>query len=646
MSNNRQNEYLREWRRRNRLLNNALESESRESSSSEVEIDEHVESSGDLGFDVSMEADSNSDPESSDTVSSSDEDPPGNNDGMVDENEEEPGLVTKLAKWILKYQISRTASNELLAILRQSGHDDLPKCTRTILKTPRTVLCEQKCGGEYVYLGISNGISRSLAIFPQYRFNNDTISLIVNVDGVPLYKSSGIQVWPILCMFDKMTPFIVAVFVGNKKPSNLEEFLQDFLHEYEILLESGFQHGGQLLNVNILAFVCDAPARQFLKGIKAHNGYHGCERCIIEGSYEYHRMLFHDIDCELRDDDSFKNNLYMGTHQVQRTVLPNVGIKCVTQFPLDYMHLVCLGVMKRMMLSWKEGPRKQKLSPAQLTQISNKLEDFKGKMPADFVRQPRGLDELKRWKATEYRQFLLYTGCLVLKDVLSPDAFKHFLSFSLAMRIFLDSDDNIRNQFLDYARDLLQYFVSACDGIYGRTFTVYNVHSLVHIWEDSRNFNTPLDNISSFPFENYLQVIKKFVRKSQHPSSQIVKRVGELENHAMSGTSQKHLVTKASKRDRDSWFLLQSGDFAHIMEINANDDYECDVIAKRHFQRLFSEPCDSKMFNMIYVRNLHTISRRKQVRRNEFFRKALCLPYKEGFAIISLLHKVVNADDN
>jgi len=55
--------------------------------------------------------------------------------------------------------------------------------------------------------------------------------LIVNVDGVPLYKSSSVQAWPILCMFDKVSPFIVAVFVGNSKPSNLD-FLHDFLAEF------------------------------------------------------------------------------------------------------------------------------------------------------------------------------------------------------------------------------------------------------------------------------------------------------------------------------------------------------------------------------------------------------------------------------
>lgn len=97
--------------------------------------------------------------------------------------------------------------------------------------------------------------------------------------------------------------------------------------------------------------------------------------------------------------------------------------------------------------------------------------------------------------------------------------------------------------------------MSSCAGIYGPTFTVYNVHSLIHLCEDSRNFDLSLDDISSFPFENYLQVIKKFVRKPESPLSQIVKRIGELENLAMSGTSQKKFSTKVSRNYKDSWFF-------------------------------------------------------------------------------------------
>ena len=60
---------------------------------------------------------------------------------------------------------------------------------------------------------------------------------------------------------------------------------------------------------------------------------------------------------------------------------------------------------------------------------------------------------------------------------------------------------------------------------------IYNVHSLVHICEDSLFYECSLDAISTFPFENHLQMFTKFILKPQNPLSQIVKRIEELDKH-------------------------------------------------------------------------------------------------------------------
>ena len=64
------------------------------------------------------------------------------------------------------------------------------------------------------------------------------------------------------------------------------------------------------------------------------------------------------------------------------------------------MHLVCLGVVKRML---KQGPRICKLSNAMVQDISNILISLSGKMPSEFSRQPKSLTEIERWKATEFK---------------------------------------------------------------------------------------------------------------------------------------------------------------------------------------------------------------------------------------------------
>ena len=108
-------------------------------------------------------------------------------------------------------------------------------------------------------------------------------------------------------------------------------------------------------------------------------------------------------------------------HQVSKSPLTDFNLLCVSAFVLDYMHLVCLRVVRRLLLFWKEGSNICRLSHVQIKYISERLNDLAGKIPSDFVRQPKLLLEFKRWKATEFRLFLMYTGPYVLKNVLKQD---------------------------------------------------------------------------------------------------------------------------------------------------------------------------------------------------------------------------------
>ena len=204
-----------------------------------------------------------------------------------------------------------------------------------------------------------------------------------------------------------------------------------------MLKERGIAVNGVVFNIRLLFFTCDATARQFLKCVKGHSGFYSCERCEIKGESTDGRLVMAAIDCPSRTDQLFNQYNYHPLHQLSRCTLPDYGILCISEFVLDYMHLVCLGVTRRILTFMKEGPRLCKLSQQQLFLLSNNLENIKGKIPSDFARQPRRLDELKRWKATEFHQFLLYTGLVFFKDVLSQKSFEHFLSLSVSIRIMI-----------------------------------------------------------------------------------------------------------------------------------------------------------------------------------------------------------------
>lgn len=156
---------------------------------------------------------------------------------------------------------------------------------------------------------------------------------------------------------------------------------------------------------------------------------------------------------------------------------------------------MCLGVVRRMFHYMQGGPNRCRLSFQQRSEILDKLKALNGALPSKFAQQPRTLLELDRWKATELRQFLLYTGPVVLRRVVSHAVYSHFLSLMVAMSVLLNSDDAEREEHLDYVRELLVYYVRKCKDIYGKTFTVCNVHSLIHLPYDVEHFRCSLNGI-------------------------------------------------------------------------------------------------------------------------------------------------------
>lgn len=89
--------------------------------------------------------------------------------------------------------------------------------------------------------------------------------------------------------------------------------------------------------------MCDAPAQAFLKNIKCHNGYSGCDKCIQVGEWQG-KMVFPKVHAKLRTDED-SNSMVHKDHHLNQTLSSLVSVvKMVTMFPSDYMHSCCLGV--------------------------------------------------------------------------------------------------------------------------------------------------------------------------------------------------------------------------------------------------------------------------------------------------------------
>ena len=220
--------------------------------------------------------------------------------------------------------------------------------------------------------------------------------------------------------------------------------------------------------------------------------------------------------------------------------------------------------------------------------------------------------------------------------MLTTTAYKHFVIVFVACTILCDSNDKRRNHYLQYARDLLKLYVDKSRHIYGSTFVVYNVHSLVHVADDATKFNCSLNDLSAFPFENYLQTLKYYVRNSKNPTAQVVKRIEEIEWH----NNEENLTSGyryISTKPKDNCFILKSEDYVFIKEKRPDGYYLCDIVKQRHTESFFKDPCDSKIINVAFVKNPYR-SKRKLLQVNELSRKVVCLSYQNGHVLIPLLH--------
>ena len=409
--------------------------------------------------------------------------------------------------------------------------------------------------------------------------------------------------------------------------------------DWNEIKQTGIVYNEKQFDLEIKCFSCDAPARSFLKNIISHTGYNSCERCCIHGTYEGRVVFNEDTEFPARQNDIFRQCGYDDHQRGCESPLVNAGVDCVTSFVLDYMHLVCLGVVRRMLNYIKKGPG-AKISANQVGEISNLLVSFSGCMPSEFARQPRSLQELDRWKATEFRQFLLYTGPVALRGIVSKELYEHFISLSISMSIMLQLDDHLRMHHLPYAGDLIRHFVYNCKHIYGNTFTVYNVHNLLHLYDDCVNHNCSLNDFSCFPFENFLQRLKKSVRNSSHPTAQVCKRQFEYQR-CFGKLPKKALFTKVSTNRKDNCFLLTDSSIAFVKVKHNDGTFGCDVVHPNYLDNLYATPVASTRFDVSLLRNRN---RDKHVRRNfkmdDFYKKCVCLPERRGLAIFPLLHEV------
>ena len=102
---------------------------------------------------------------------------------------------------------------------------------------------------------------------------NNKLTLVLTIEGLPLFKSSKTTVWPVLGIICNFTPpkqFPITLTVGTTKPSNLE-FLNEAINDLNNLIINGININDEHFNIRILniIYICDAPAKAFVKCVNS-----------------------------------------------------------------------------------------------------------------------------------------------------------------------------------------------------------------------------------------------------------------------------------------------------------------------------------------------------------------------------------------
>lgn len=460
------------------------------------------------------------------------------NDFRNDDDEESYGftvgetIANCLVIWAVKFGISHTALSALLLMLRRFGHLELPKSARTLLRTPRKAVSPRPCGSDqFFYRAIEYYMDQYDGTFLR---RNDTVIVDFFIDGVSVSDSSKVKLWPIMGSFvnePTIEPFVCGLYAEDSDPEDPDDYMREFVEEVKHLTENGITvtKDRVLKNFRFRCFVGDAPALSLARGTLGHASYYGCPKydqvCCNDG----HRMYYQFYVGELRTDESFRERTDIFHHkpefQNKHLLLEDV-IGMVSQSLIEAMHGLDLGVTKRVVKAiFNNETPSSKISKAELAALYARFKSFSDYVPSDFARKPRSLYGLSSFKATEFRQIMLYTLPVLLKNTIDPEQYNHILKLHVAVRLLSDPRNYKENA--GASQKLIEEFVHEYDARIGQKNFTFYTHLLLHIPTCVDEYGD-LYSWSAYKFENYNRIMARILRRKHGHIQQFFNRVEEL----------------------------------------------------------------------------------------------------------------------
>lgn len=465
------------------------------------------------------------------------------------------------------------------------------------------------------------------------------ISLTWNTDGVPIFKSSKFSVWPFYCIINELSfmertkrenMIFAGLWYGDSKPS-MVTFLRPLGDTLSKLADDGILvQPAELTSepfvckVLTIAGTCDLPAKALVLNSVQYNGKFGCHKCEQPGETvktgergHVHAFPYQHRDPKgpLRTNEKFALDMKISNE----TKTPVKGVKgpcwlsklkcynLIKGTAIDYMHSVLLGVMRLLMVLWfsPEFSRQPFSMAKNAKEIDRRFQDIS---PPSSTRYPRLVTSHRMFfKASEYRDILIFYGPVVFRGILATLYYKHFLLLSEAIFILLMESISVEQ--IDHAEKLLWNFCSQMANLYGERYETANVHLLVHL-ADSVKALGPLWTHSCFHFEDKNGYLLRLIHGTQNIPMQMVHAVKLVQSIPVISQTIKPgnaIAEFYTRMTKDDSFCQENNDLSRTKLYGASSELQLDTVQLSTLERHTGHCISSKT-----VRIFH----RAQVKRN------------------------------
>lgn len=204
---------------------------------------------------------------------------------------------------------------------------------------------------------------------------SEHLALSLSTDGVPLFKSSTVSLWPVYLIVNNLPPrirmnsenvILCAMWCGPGKPP-VHCLLKPIMEMMKTLSTIGITlqtpDGIRTIRAKLLLGVFDMPAKAIVLNAKQFNGEYGCSTCFHPGLRlpNGSRIYLPNASIEQRTNET----MIRDAQEAEENGCPEFGVKgssvlsatidLVKGVPVDYMHAVLEGITRWLLKAWVDS---------------------------------------------------------------------------------------------------------------------------------------------------------------------------------------------------------------------------------------------------------------------------------------------------